>query len=44
MAKKRAVRVHPFGMAKKYPNRVGFLILAYAIREANPIGNLELRL
>jgi len=34
-----ANRVHPYGTLKKYPNRVVFSILAYAISETDPIGN-----
>ena len=32
------VGVYPNDTAKKYPNRIGFEVLAYAISETDPIG------
>lgn len=34
-------RVYPIDRLKKYPNRVGFGFLAYAIRKSDPIENEE---
>ncbi len=34
-----AIRVHSIGTAKKYPNRVGFGLLAYAIYATDPTRN-----
>ncbi len=41
---KYPVRVHPIGIMKKYPIRVGLGILEHATKFTDPIGKCEVRL